>query len=161
MLQHLCDRLSWGFQRRNLLAAGGVLTVGSLLQPFAEAAVATAGTFTIKHLYTGDDGLSHFRDLVLRDGDGGGPGALFLRKAKEAALRIHQPGKVMDWHNSGGSRLIFYLQGEAEMGLSDGSSLRFRPGMLLLAEDRTGKGHNGRILGPDPSVNFDILLADA
>lgn len=160
MLQGILHLFTRRLERRSLMFGGGAMTVGALLQPFAQAATAS-NSFTIKNLYTGDDGLSHFRDLVLKDGDGGAAGELFRRTAKEAALRIHPPGKAMDWHNSGGSRLIFYLQGEAEMGLSDGTTLRFKPGMFLLAEDKTGKGHNGRILGPSPSVNFDILLADA
>jgi len=148
--------------RRGALQALTGLTVGALLTPLMSGAAETvpAEPFKLKHLYTGDDGLSHFEDLVLKPGDHG-TDALFTRPARHATIRAHSPGKAFSWHNSGGSRLIFYIAGEAEMELSDGSKLTFKPGMILLAEDRTGKGHTGRILGPTPSFNVDIELGEA
>ena len=52
------------------------------------------------------------------------------------------------------------LEGEFEIGLADGSTHRFGPGHVTLAEDLTGKGHTTRVVGNKRRLTATIHLAD-
>ena len=48
------------------------------------------------------------------------------------------------------------LQGEVEIGLSDGSVHRFGAGHITLAEDLTGQGHTTRVVGDQPRITATV-----
>jgi hypothetical protein len=51
---------------------------------------------------------------------------------------------VVDWHNPPGRELVIWLTGEVEFETSDGDVRRLAAGSIVLAEDRTDKGHISR-----------------
>jgi hypothetical protein len=51
---------------------------------------------------------------------------------------------VVDWHNPPRRELVIWLTGEVEFETSDGDIRRLAAGSIVLAEDRTGKGHISR-----------------
>jgi quercetin dioxygenase-like cupin family protein len=51
---------------------------------------------------------------------------------------------VVDWHNPPRRELVIWLTGEVELETSDGDIRRLAAGNIVLAEDRTGKGHSSR-----------------
>ena len=52
------------------------------------------------------------------------------------------------------------LTGEVEIGLGDGTTHRFGPGHVLLAEDLTGRGHTTRVVGGQTCMTATIHLED-
>jgi len=146
-------------RRRAALKEMASLAVGAWLAPLLVAAATDTPPgrpFRLKRWFTGTDGLSHLEEMNPSDAN---RGELFARPAVSVALRTFPAGKVWDWHNSGGSRLIIVIQGQAETELSDGTVVTSGPGAIVLAEDSTGKGHRGRVIGNVPTVNIDLLLA--
>ena len=55
---------------------------------------------------------------------------------------------------------VITLEGEVEIGLGDGTTHRFGPGHVTLAEDLTGKGHTTRVVGNKRRLTATIHLAD-
>ena len=54
---------------------------------------------------------------------------------------------------------VITLEGEVEIGLGDGTTHRFGPGHVTLAEDLTGKGHTTRVVGNKRRLTATIHLA--
>jgi hypothetical protein len=52
-----------------------------------------------------------------------------------------------DWHTAPRRQYIFILGGQMEIGIGDGSTRRFGPGDVVLADDLTGQGHTTRSVG--------------
>ena len=94
--------------------------------------------------YTGTDGQSHFEDLDLLPPD-------IERSIEQAASSItftRSPnGRFSDWHTAPRRQYIFILAGQMEIGIGDGTTRRFGPGDVVLADDLTGQGHTTRSLG--------------
>jgi uncharacterized cupin superfamily protein len=44
-------------------------------------------------------------------------------------------------------KILLVLEGELEIGVSNGELRRFRPGDIMHATDTTGKGHTARRIG--------------
>lgn len=108
---------------------------------------------SISRLYTGEDGKSHIEELdldVLKT----------LMATKGIVFASQQPGYFSDWHNAPRRQFVITLSGEGEIGLEDGTVLRFGPGHVTLAEDLTGKGHTTKVSGNQPRVTATVHLAD-
>ena len=58
--------------------------------------------------------------------------------------RVPAGMRVVDWHNPPRRELVIWLTGEVEFETSDGDIRRLAAGSIVLAEDRTGKGHISR-----------------
>jgi uncharacterized cupin superfamily protein len=56
--------------------------------------------------------------------------------------------------------IAVYLSGEGEIEASDGEIRRLLPGMVLLAEDTTGRGHCVKLIGDEPVTVLHIVLPD-
>jgi hypothetical protein len=104
----------------------------------------------ITHLYTGDDGQSHFRELEFTFSK-----TMEMAAAAEVAgvqgvqLREVSPNLQIDFHTAPRRQLVFQLAGRREVACGNGDSRIFGPGDILLADDRTGQGHTSReIEGP-------------
>jgi hypothetical protein len=111
-------------------------------------------------LYTGDDGESHFEDLSL-EYEPHLP--LSERTAAEAAETIHfarhLPGYFMDWHPAPRRQYVVFLAGQNQVTVGDGTSLVFRAGDILLAEDTEGR-HTVRVIGDEPRLSLTVPLRE-
>jgi quercetin dioxygenase-like cupin family protein len=105
-------------------------------------------------LYTGDDGLTHIEKMNLETH----PALGQMQKATGVVFRSSEPGHFMDWHNAPRRQLVITLAGEGEIGLADGTLVRFGAGHVTLAEDLTGKGHTTRVVGNVPRVTAVVPL---
>ena len=119
----------------------------------------------VARLYTGKDGLSHIEELSLPlkpfvDTEGAHGEGTPLQAASGITFRVAPSGYFLAGHNAPRRQYVITLSGEAEIEASDGSSRRFGPGDILLAEDLTGKGHTTRVLGDQPRFYAVVPLAD-
>jgi len=114
----------------------------------------------IVRLFTGHDGESHFEEISL---DYNPHLPLSERTVPEAAESIlfarHQPGYSMDWHPAPRRQYVVFLGGQNEITVGDGTSLVFRAGDVLLAEDTRSK-HHVRVIGDEPRLSLTVPLVD-
>jgi len=66
-----------------------------------------------------------------------------------------------DWGPSKGRTLAVYIAGEGMVESSDGDRRTVRPGVILLAEDTTGRGHRAEVTGDEPLVVLHVVLPAA
>jgi hypothetical protein len=93
-------------------------------------------------LYAGSDGQSHFQDVDLsltvphgnafRSDELTVPGAFFRE-----ASGTNNP----KWQNASHRQFVIITSGAIDVMVGDGTTRRFIPGDILLAEDTTGRGH--------------------
>jgi hypothetical protein len=110
----------------------------------------------ISRLYSGSDGQTHIEHMDLESH----PELAQLQKAVGIQFRSTPAGNFMDWHPAPRRQFVITISGEVEIGLGDGSTHRYGPGHVNLAEDLTGKGHTTRVVGSVPRVTATIPLAD-
>ena len=108
----------------------------------------------IVRLYTGSDGQSHFEEVELQ----AHPELGEPQPNDGIFFRTMQPGYFSDWHHAPRRQYVITLSGEMEIGIGDGSTRRFGPGDVLLAEDLTGQGHTSRVIGNLPRTTATIPL---
>lgn len=121
--------------------------------PAAQSApVAPRPPFIVTSMYTGSDGLTHFRDKAVKAGE--------LEKAAGVVIsRISaNPARPSDWHNAPHRRYVVPLSGRFEVEGDGGIIKSFGPGEILLAEDLTGKGHKTRAVGGKDCVWMFVEL---
>jgi hypothetical protein len=122
----------------------------------------------LPHLYTGDDGESHFADLELKLAPERGLGGVLelLSPVQGIAFREVPAGWIADYHNAPRRQVVVNLTGRGEIVCGDGTSRIFGPGQAFLADDVTGRGHVSReVEGPrtqlfvyvDPELDLDTL----
>lgn len=114
----------------------------------------------VTRIYTGDDDRSHFEelDLPVAVTEVGALSSaipvesIFVRSTAETAPSPDGGGaktQVWDYHVAPRRQFALHLIGVTEIEVGDGTSRRFGPGDLLLADDLTGQGHISReIDGP-------------
>ncbi len=107
-------------------------------------------------MYAGNDGQSHIEmlDLVSH------PEMTVGQAATSIVFREEPPGRFSDWHHAPRRQYVIQLSGEVEIGLGDGSTVRYKPGDARLVEDTTGQGHTTRVVSHQPSITADIHLSD-
>ena len=106
----------------------------------------------IVRIYTGDDGRSHFEDLEIPQKDvpfpGNAPGSTDQRSdpigVESLVIRDAQTANEHDFHPAPRRQFVVTLYGIGEIVCGDGSSRRFGPGDIMLADDLTGQGHISR-----------------
>jgi hypothetical protein len=110
----------------------------------------------IVRIYTGQDGQTHFEDLHL-------PAVEVQNVAIQARANIvfrrFPADYFSDWHTAPRRQYSFILSGHMEIGIGDGTTRRFGPGDVGLADDLTGQGHTTRSLG-EPCVVATVAIAD-
>ena len=110
----------------------------------------------IVRMYTGEDGPTRFEDLHL-------PAAEVQNVAIQAGANIvfrRVPVDYSrDWHTAPRRQYIFIMSSHMEIGIGDGTTRRFGPGDVVLANDLTGQGHTTRSLG-EPRVSAMVAVAD-
>jgi len=103
-------------------------------------------------LFTGDDGESHFEDVVIdftdSDYTSSAPpiGLSPMSSATQFGFMNVPAGWESDWHPSAARNFFVVINGEWEVTASDGEARRFGPQSRLLVEDTTGKGHKSRVI---------------
>jgi quercetin dioxygenase-like cupin family protein len=117
-------------------------------------------------VYTGEDGETHFEDLQIQFQEVAfappAPPVLLtpFTPATQWAFFSLPPGWYGDWHPTPRRQIFFYLSGEAEAEVSDGTVRRFRMGDATIVEDTTGKGHRSRVVGDQPLLLAVVQMPD-
>ena len=97
----------------------------------------------IVRIYTGHDGQTHFEDLPLPAEESHN---VALQAGANLVFRCFPADYWSDWHTTPRRQYIFILAGQMEIGIGDGTTRRFGPGDVVLADDLTGQGHTTRSL---------------
>src|SRR5215472_11544581 len=125
------------------------------------------GTMNYVRLFAGADGESHFEDVTVELAPIGqyarGVPQAFLstpRHSTSLTFLSAPPGWVGDFHTAPRRQFMIKLAGQTELVASDGDRRQIGPGVALLLEDTTGKGHYSRVLGPEADDWFVAALAD-
>ena len=98
----------------------------------------------IARIYTGQDGQTHFEDLPLPAAESHN---VALQAGANLVFRCFPADHWSDWHTAPRRQYIFILAGQMEIGIGDGTTRRFGPGDVVLADDLTGQGHTTRSVG--------------
>ncbi len=124
--------------------------------PAAEATVADSllGTFgeilKMYHLYSASDGRSYIEVMGVPPMKTPiGLVTYFDRQVRRVVIGHWKNGEFHDFHYAVNQNLLIYLQGTQVITTGDGKEYRLEPGMAVLAEDWTGKGHTNRCVAPD------------
>ena len=107
----------------------------------------------IVRIYTGQDGQTHFEDLPLPAEESHN---VALQAGANLAFRCFLADYFGDWHTAPRRQYIFILAGQMEIGIGDGSTRRFGPGDVVLADDLTGRGHTTRSVGGVPRISATV-----
>ena len=98
----------------------------------------------IVRIYTGQDGQTHFEDLPMPAEE---IHNVALQAGANLMFRRFAADYSSDWHTAPRRQYIFMLAGQMEIGIGDGTTRRFGPGDVVLADDLTGQGHTTRSVG--------------
>jgi len=110
----------------------------------------------IYRLYSGSDGESHLEELDLA----AHPELTQALPTGSITFREWPAGHFIDWHPAPRRQYIVSLSGYVEIGLGDGTTVRYNPGDARLVEDTTGRGHTTRVTGDQPCIHAVIPLAE-
>ena len=111
-------------------------------------------------IYTGSDGESHFEDMDIPYEKVADAERTAMESATGIQFRRTPPGNFIDWHIAPRRQYVITLEGQAEIGIGDGTKRIFNPGDVLLADDLTGRGHTTGVHGNKVRVSIAIPLAD-
>lgn len=121
------------------------------VKPVSYAARATDERVTYLRIYADAEGETHMEEvdfalLPRAFFDGHPPLRLTNTLAATGCniCRVPAGMGVVGWHNPPRRELVIWLTGEVEFETSDGDVRRLAAGSIVLAEDRTGKGHISR-----------------
>ena len=112
------------------------------------------------HLYSGDDGLSHFKDVELpgKKDDKNFRISSELLKATGVFFRETEGEYDNKWHNAPRRTFVVVLEGGLEVVASDGTTRVFGPGDVFLQDDPTGKGHYTKPFDRKPRRTLFVTL---
>ena len=108
----------------------------------------------IVRIYTGHDGQTHFEDLPLPAEESHN---VALQAGANLVFRCFPPDYWSDWHTAPPAAIHFYSLGADEIGIGDGTTRRFGPVDVVLADDLTGQGHTTRSVGV-PRISATVPL---
>ncbi len=114
----------------------------------------------VVRIYTGDDGETHFEDLDLGYEAVANAQVTAMRSASGIQFRRTPSGSFIDWHTAPRRQYVITLEGQAEIGIGDGTKRIFNAGDVLLADDLTGRGHTTAAVGDKTRVSIAIPLVD-
>ena len=116
-------------------------------------------------LFADADGESRFEEVELPTSALASPVSSTVFEATEplpvkgaAFRRVVSEVPDGEPHRAPRRQFIVHLEGNVEIETSRGEKRRFTPGMVVLVEDVTGKGHVTRNLGPGMRVYLQIPL---
>jgi hypothetical protein len=113
----------------------------------------------VTRLYTGIDGESHFEDIdiPLKSLDTSESRSDIL-KATGIIFRETSAEFDLDFHNAPCRQFVITLKGQAEVIVGDGTTRKFGPGDIMLAEDISGRGHITRAAKKQPRTSIFVTL---
>jgi uncharacterized cupin superfamily protein len=115
--------------------------------------------FKYTRIYAGPDGNTHFQDVeVLMTSEQGDQFKSILVKATGILFRITGPGHDLDWHPVSRKQFVITLEGEGDVVASDGTTRRFGPGDIMLADDMNSKGHLSKAVGGKPRKSIFVTV---
>ena len=91
-------------------------------------------------LYPGSDGQSHFEELDKNASE-------YLNATHLATgylIRTAFAPHIVNFHCAPRRRWVITVAGYVDIGVGDGTVIRFHPGDIFLAEDKTGQGHTAK-----------------
>src|SRR4029077_5892773 len=88
-------------------------------------------TRMIVRIHTGPDGQTHFEDLPLPAEE---THSVALQAGANLVFRCFPADYWSDWHTAPRRQYIFILVGQMEIGIGDGTTRRFGPGDVVLAD---------------------------
>jgi hypothetical protein len=116
-------------------------------------------TFKYTRIYAGPDGNTHFEDVEISMASGQGDQVRsILMKATGILFRITGPEHDLDWHPVKRKQFVITLEGEGDVVASDGTTRRFGPGDIMLADDMNSKGHLSKTVGGIPRKSIFVTL---
>jgi hypothetical protein len=96
----------------------------------------------IHHLYTDEQGESHFEDIDIAFVETTPSGRYSTRlPATGIIFRQVPPTYDLDWHNAPRRQYIINLDNGVQLTASDGEARVIGAGEVILVEDTSGKGH--------------------
>ena len=115
----------------------------------------------VVRIFTGDDDESHFEDVDLDLEDLGRIGRISGRwPATGVQFREVDGDYELEFHNAPRRQLVVNLTGSVEIETGTGEKRLFGPGSILLADDRTGRGHISRSVDGAPRSCLFVHLGD-
>lgn len=113
----------------------------------------------ITRLYTGSDGKSHFEDVEIHLTEVAPTDwrSKFTR-ASGIIFRETSPRYDLDFHVAPQRQYVITVKGYVEIIVGDGTSRRFGPGDIMLAEDTNGQGHISRAVNDEPRQCIFVTL---
>lgn len=115
--------------------------------------------FKYVHLYAGPDGNTHFKDVEEpMTEEAGDQFKTVLKKATGIIFRVTGTGYDLDWHPASRKQFVITLEGEGDVVASDGTTRRFGPGDIMLADDKGSKGHLSKAVGGKPRKSIFVTL---
>jgi hypothetical protein len=116
---------------------------------------------TVTRMFTGPDGQTHVEDIDVRLMPRAGvEGSELSEAVKVTSLQFQRttPGYFRDWHPVAQRQYLVVLSGHREIEIAGGKKIVLEPGRIVLAEDVTGKGHQGRGVGTEDAISLIIPL---
>ena len=107
-------------------------------------------------IYTGDDGQSHFEDLVFPDRE---VERVTTKPGEYLIFRKFAESRFNDWHHPARRQYLFIVGGRMEVSVGDGLFRQLQAGDVVLAEDMTGQGHVTKGIG-GPCQYVSVGLPD-
>ena len=113
----------------------------------------------IVRVFTGSDGKSHFEevDIPMVEKSPADWRSIFT-KATGIIFRETTPQYDLDYHVAPQRQYVITVKGYVDIVVGDGSSRRFGPGDIMLAEDTTGQGHISRAVNNKPRECIFVTL---
>lgn len=109
-------------------------------------------------LFSDDDGRSHVEQGRIEWADGGTRSASV--DTTSAAFQETGSGGSLDWHTAPRRQYVITLSGVLDFVTRDGEGFRLEPGVVLVAEDTVGTGHQWRLVGTDPWRRLYVGISD-
>lgn len=140
--------------RRELIAAGTILTTLGAGGVEAAPAAPPPGLIEVLHVYADAQGVSHARRVRVY-----GNKPLPVTEVLAGAIG---PG-LTEWGTARNKRFSINTTGNLEVELGDGTKHRIGKGDLVFIEDQGGKGHRSHMLTPIGNLflivpdDFDLL----
>ena len=117
-------------------------------------------TLKYTHMYSGEDGLTHFRDVELPAKTPDKDFRITSETLPATGLYFRQTNGEYDndWHNAPNKTFVVVLEGGLEIVSSDGTTRVFKAGDVFLQDDPTGKGHYTKPLDGKPRRTLFITV---
>ncbi len=109
-------------------------------------------------IFAGPDGNSHFENVETPLKNGAKGAQSVTMKATGVFFRVTGADYDLDWHHPDHRQFVITLEGEVDVVASDGTTRRFGPGDIMLADDTTGKGHISKAVGNKPRRAVFVTL---